>query len=83
MDQERSNLEQKIVTRLAFLNIVGVVIEVEKFEEEREAVSLDDLLVNNSDVCALHLLHLCILLCCNKHVHVGYVNNTLKKEGVA
>ena len=43
-----SNLEQRIVTWLTFLDILTIVIQVQELEKEREAVSLDDLLVNNS-----------------------------------
>ena len=46
--KEGSDLEQRIVTWLTFLDILTIVIQVQEFEEERKAVSLDDLLVNNS-----------------------------------
>ena len=40
-----SDFEQGIMTWLTFLDIIVVVIQVEELEKEREAVTLDDLLV--------------------------------------
>ena len=48
MDQGRSDLVQGVVTWLTFLDILAVVIQVQELQEEREAVSLDDLIVNSS-----------------------------------
>ena len=46
--EEGSHLEQRIVTWLTFFDILTVIIQVQALEEEREAVTLDDLLMNNS-----------------------------------
>ena len=46
--EEGSHLEQRIVTWLTFLDILTVIIQVQELEEEREVVTLDDLLMNNS-----------------------------------
>ena len=43
--KKRSDLEQGIVTWLTFPDILAVVIQVEELEKEREAVTLDDLLM--------------------------------------
>ena len=36
------------MTWLTFIDILAVVIQVQELQEEREAVSLDDLIVNSS-----------------------------------
>ena len=46
--KEGSDLEQGVVTWLTILDILAVVIQVQELQEEREAVSLDDLIVNSS-----------------------------------
>ena len=45
--EEGSHLEQRIVTRLTVFDILTVIIQVLELEE-REAITLDDLLMNNS-----------------------------------
>ena len=43
------------MTFLTFLDIFTVVIQVQKLEEEREAVTLDDLLVNKYMYCMFNI----------------------------
>lgn len=43
------------MTFLTFLDIFTVVIQVQELEEEREAVTLDDLLVNKYMYCMFNI----------------------------